>query len=651
MEKLDIKDTQTLNIVDENIKQLKEIFPEVFREDKVDFDRLQELLGNYVNDSEENYNFTWHGKRRAARLAQTPSTGTLRPCKEESVDFDNTQNLFIEGDNLEVLKLLQKSYHRKVKMIYIDPPYNTGNDFVYEDDFKDGVKHYLEVTNQIDSEGKKFGTNSSSTGRYHTNWLNMMYPRLKLARNLLCDDGVIFISIDDKEQANLKKLCDEVFGEENFVSQLIWEKKKKGTFLSNSITSVKEYIFVYSKNITDFAGLIGEINSETETYPCINSSNKRELRKIPAGISSKYKEQNYELKKGERISVSTMDLILHSDLVIKNGKLDKELILEGNWRYTQDLMSEYATKKELYITQDLYLRRIVNEPRHKTLKDLLSRVGDDNNSHYNKINISNLFSDGWGSNEDGEEELRILLGKKGLIEFPKPRKLIEKLIASLRDKEAIILDFFAGSGTTAHAVLDLNKEDLGVRKSIVVQLPEVTDEKSEAFKAGYKNIAEIAKERIRRAAKKIKEENPDYKGDLGFKVLKLDSSNIKTWEAGFDSLKEDLFNAVDYIKQDRSKEDILYELLLKYGLDLTVPIEAKNIAGKTVYSVGLGALIVCLESDISADVVNGIVELKEQLKPEITRVVFKDNGFKDDVVKTNTLQILKRAGIEDVKSL
>jgi adenine-specific DNA-methyltransferase len=648
MEKMDGK---TMDIVAENVGKLKELFPEAFTEGKVDFEALKEVLGTFVDDRDERYSFTWNGKSKARMIAQTPSTGTLRPCKEESVDWDSTQNIFIEGDNLEVLKLLQKSYHKKVKMIYIDPPYNTGKDFVYKDNFKDNIKNYKEITGQVDGEGRNLSNNPETSGRYHTDWLNMMYPRLKLARNLLKDDGVIFISIDDNEASNIRKLCDEIFGEENFVTQLVWEKKKKGTFLSNTITSVKEYVFVYAKYKYQFSGLIGEINSNQETYPCVNASNKREIRRIPPGIASKYREKNHFLPKGSTISVTTMDLVLHSDLVIKDGVLAEELVIEGNWRYRQDLMEEFALNQELYITQDLYLRRIVNEPREKTLKDLLPRVGENEESTHKSIDINNLFADGWGSNEDGEEELRQLLEAKGLMDFPKPRKLIEKLCVSIRDADAIVLDFFAGSGTTAHALMHLNSLDSGNRKFVLVQLPEFCDDKTEAFKAGYKTIAEISKERIRRSAAKIKEENPDYDGDLGFKVFKLDSTNIKPWEVDFDLTERTLEDFISNIKTDRREEDVLYEILLKYGLDLTLPITEHAIAGQKVFDIGMGALIICLSDAISLEVVEGIAKLKDELNPEIMRVVFKDSGFKDDVVKTNAVQILKQAGILDVRSL
>jgi len=492
-----------------------------------------------------------------------------------------------------------------------------------------------------------FRKNSKDSGHYHSNWLSMMYPRLFLARNLLKDDGVIFVSIDDNEVHNLRLLMNEVFGEENFITQLVWEKKKKGTFLSNSITNVKEYILVYSKNIEMFNGLIGQINSEIETYPCINASNKREIRKIPAGIKSKFKESNYKLKKGSIISVTTMDLLLHSDLVIENNVLKNDLIIEGNWRYTQDLITQYANSEELYITQDLYLRRIVKEPRYKTLKDLLPRVGNNEALSHKSINVNNLFEDGWGSNEDGEEELRMLLKEKGLIDFPKPKKLIEKLIASIRDKDAIIIDFFSGSATTAHAVLDLNKQDGGNRKFILVQLPEKTDEKSEAYKAGYKTIAEIGKERIRRVINKIKKEHGEKldldgnseKLDLGFKVFKLQESNFKIWRTKIETeeeLVEQLEQHLEPLEENAKTEDVLYELLLKSGVSLTANIKEKD----GVYVVNDNEIALLLKK-----VNEKIIKLVIKQNPK--KVITLDRLFKNnDQLKTNTALQMKDAGIE-----
>jgi len=388
------------------------------------------------------------------------------PPKDKKAGLDD--NLIIHGDNLHALKALMPQYAGKIKCIYIDPPYNTGNEgWCYNDNVNSPLmKEWLQKNaNPVDKEDLQ----------RHDKWLCMMWPRLKLLHELLADDGVIFVSIDDNEIHNFRSIANEVFGEDCFVSTLVWEKKKKGAFLSNAITNVKEYVVVFCKKPSSFQGLIGQINNEEETYPCVNASNKREIRKIPAGLVSKFRETDYRLKKGQTISAGNMDLLLHSDMVLKKSVLAEDLIIEGNWRYTQDLMLEYARAGELYITQDLYLRRIVKEPRFKTLKDLLPRVGDDNEASHKSIDVENLFADGWGSNEDGEEEIRIIFEEKASFSFPKPRKLIEKLLVSIRDKNAIVLDSFAGSGTTAHAVLDLNKEDDGNRKFILVEMEDYAD--------------------------------------------------------------------------------------------------------------------------------------------------------------------------------
>lgn len=635
IEKLDGK---SLDVVEQNVEQLKKLFPNVFSEGKIQFNKLEELLGQYVVDDEDHYNFTWHGKRKAGRLAQTPSTGTLRPCREESVDWDNTQNLFIEGDNLEVLKLLQKSYHRQVKMIYIDPPYNTGNDFVYEDDFKDGVKNYLEVTGQLDGDGKKMGTNSSSAGRYHTNWLNMMYPRLKLARNLLREDGVTFISIDDNEASNLKKLCDEVFGEDNFV----------GIFSVNStpnardyghIGKMHEYVLFYAKNIA---------TTETNLIPDLGKKFSYEDEVGPYNIHPLY-NSNESFHSGNRPNLYYPFYLYPSEVIsddfYKIGlekapdsieiypPLSQRNGVQFVWRWGKTKSLENLNEEIIGYKTSSGEYRIVQKMRHSE-----------------KL-IRSLLIDKSYSTRRGTAEVESLFNKK-VFSFPKPLELLNILTFSGLSKNEIALDLFAGSGTTAHAVMKLNASDNLNRKCISVQLPEATDEKSEAFKSGFKNIADISKERIRRAAKKIKDDTPDYEGDLGFKVFKLDSSNIKRWDADFDTLKQDLVDAADYLVEGRSDEDVLYELCLKLGLDLSVKIDEKSVAGEKLFVLGRGYLVVCLSDNVTMDLVNGIGDLKNELEPEDgMRVVFKDDGFKDDVVKTNALQTLKRFGIDDIKSL
>lgn len=638
----------TPNKADDNFKKLAALFPNAVTETidengevvrAIDKDVLmQEISCTVVDGKEERYQFTWPDKKKSVLLANAPISKTLRPCREESVDFDTTENLYIEGDNLEVLKLLQETYLGKIKMIYIDPPYNTGNDFVYEDDFAQSAEEYLANSGQFDEDGNRMVQNTENNGRFHTDWLNMIYPRLRISKDLLTENGVIFISIDDNEIENMKKLCDEIYGATSFVAQLVWEKKKKESFLSKSITNVKEYILVYCKNIGGFEGLIGEINDDEETYPCINAVNKRELRTIPAGIESKYRDKDFFMPKGSEISDTTMSIVLHSDLVIKNGLLAEELTLEGNWRYSQAAMKEYALKKGLYITRDLYLRRIVRETRYKTMKDLLPRVGEDTEiAHTGTVDTKNLNSSGWGSNEDADEELRLLFGIQKLMDYPKPVRLLLKLLASYRGSDDyIILDFFSGSATTAHAAMQLNAQDGGKRKFIMVQLPELTDEKSPAYKAGYKTICEIGKERIRRAGKKIKEDSPltTQNLDIGFRVLKCDTSNMKDVYYSPTDFDMNLLDMMaDNIKEDRTPEDLLFQVMLDLGVELSSKIEQKTIAGKNVFYVEGYYLIACFDADVTEEVITEIA------KQEPYYFVMRDSSMANDSVATNFEQI------------
>lgn len=651
---------QTANKADENFKKLAAMFPNAVTETinesgevvrAIDKDVLmQEISCTVVDGNEERYQFTWPDKKKSVLLANAPINKTLRPCREESVDFDTTENLYIEGDNLEVLKLLQETYLGKIKMIYIDPPYNTGNDFVYEDDFAQSTDEYLANSGQFDEDGNRMVQNTESNGRFHTDWLNMIYPRLRIAKNLLAGNGVIFISIDDNEIENMKKLCDEVYGATSFVAQLVWEKKKKGSFLSKSITNVKEYILVYCKNIDGFEGLIGEINDEEETYPCINAVNKRELRTIPAGIESKYRDKDFFMPKGSEISDTTMSIVLHSDLVIKNGVLAEELTLEGNWRYSQAAMKEYALKKELYITRDLYLRRIVRETRYKTMKDLLSRVGEDTEiAHTEMVDTKNLNSSGWGSNEDADEELRLIFGIQKLMDYPKPVRLLLKLLASYRGSDDyIVLDFFSGSATTAHATIKLNAQDGGKRKFIMVQLPELTDEKSPAYKAGYKTICEIGKERIRRAGAKIKEEAglAAQNLDTGFRVLKCDTSNMKDVYYNPAEYEVNMFSRLeDNIKEDRTPEDLLFQVMLDLGVLLSSKIEETTIADKKVFNVEDNYLIACFDSDVSEETIKAIAKQKPYY------FVMRDSSMASDSVATNFDQIFATYSPDTVRKV
>ncbi len=619
---------KSLDIVEENIQQLKELFPEVFSEGKIDFAKLQEELGEFTDKENERYNFTWNGKQEAKRIAQTPSTGTLRPCKEESKDWDTTQNLYIEGDNLEVLKLLQKSYHKKVKMIYIDPPYNTGKDFVYKDNFRDNIKNYMEQTGQIDSDGNRLSTNSDTNGRYHSDWLSMMYPRLKLARNLLKDDGVIFISIDDNEVANLRKLCDEIFGEDNFVANIIWEKKYSPQNDAKWFSDNHDHILVYAKNKNLWQpNLLPRTKEQNNRYKNPDSDPRGNWKTSDLSVKRMTEKDIYEI-------------------ITPSGR--STLPPKGrSWSISKDKFQELKNDNRIWFGLDgnsiPQLKRFITDVKDGIVPLTIFKYSD------------------VGHNQEAQKELKELFDNAQYFDTPKPIRLLERLVRLGTNENDIILDFFSGSSTTAHAIMNKNGVDGGNRKYICVQLPEETPEKSEAYKAGYKNICEIGKERIRRAGEKIIADNPDKdlsKLDIGFKVYKLDSSNIKEWDSDFDNLELNLLNAVDNIKSDRTSEDLLYEILLKYGLDLTLPIEELTIEGKTVYNIGYGALVVCLDDNITITVVEAIAQfIKEQVvydeekKKRYVRVVFKDGSLKDTNVKTNAIQVLKQFGIDDVVSV
>ncbi len=629
-------ETKSADILAENIEQLKALFPEAFTEGKIDFNVLKQLLGGTVDEREEKYGLNWHGKRRARQLALTPSTGTLRPCPEDSVDWDTTQNIVIEGDNLEVLKLLQKSYAGKVKIIVIDPPYNTGKDFVYPDDFQDNIKNYLELTGQVEG-GRKISSNTETSGRFHTDWLNMMYPRLKLARNLLREDGVFCASIDDCERDSLRKACDEIFGEENFVESIIWKKRYGGGAKEKHLVSVHEYILVYSRNINELGELyVPQSKEAIERYYTKRDHNyeKRgayrthplEATKsmgdrpnlvfpIPGPNGTQVMPKRQWLWSRERVAIA-----------LENGGIEFLKDKEGSWT---------AHSKQ-------YLKNEEGEVRQAKVFSI----------------IDNVFS------QHGTNELLELFGNAQIFPFPKPTGLIRPLLEfGAPEPDGIILDFFAGSATTAHAVMDLNASDNGHRRFILVQLPEPLDpsESKEAVefcdKLGKpRTIAELTKERLRRAGKKIREENPMFAGDIGFRVFKLDTTNIRAWEPDRENLSQTLLDSVEHLKGDRSESDVLYELLLKLGLDLCVPMEQKTIAGKTVHSIGAGTLLVCLAAEISREEIEllalGIVAWHKALAPagEAT-VVFRDAAFADDVAKTNLTAILQQHGLENVRSL
>ncbi len=614
---MDKMDGMTMNIEQANMEKLKEVFPEVFADGKVDFDKLQRLLGNYIADDKEKYSFSWKGKADSLRLAQKRSTGTLRPCKEESKDWDTTENLYIEGDNLEVLKLLQSSYLNSIKMIYIDPPYNTGNDFVYTDDFADGIAHYKEVTGQATK------SNPETAGRYHTNWLNMMYPRLKLARNLLTDDGVIFISIDDNEQANLKKLCDEVFGEDNFVAVFPWRKRTAKSDVPFGVSQDYEWILVYAKSQDFLAAIEGGTRKyfETPDFP---------------GRPWRIHDLTKQTSASERPK---------SFFTLVNPKTGKEYPANPNrtWAITKDTFEGYYKQGKIVFPDDYDFLNIT-QPAFRYFKDDDEKKAGE---MFGCIAVSTNLPKEIGMTKEGTAEITELFEKK-VFGFPKPVALLKFLISITTkfDNDAIILDFFSGSATTAHAVMQLNAEDGGHRRFICVQLPEKTDEQSEAYKAGYKTICEIGKERIRRAGEKIKEENKDKEGienlDIGFKVFKLDSSNLVKWDntptTDEEEVKKRIQQSLFYLEEGRSDLDLVYEIMLKYGLSLTLPVEERKFDGVTAYIINHPdyKVLICLQPNITLSAV------EEMDKETIGTYIFADRCFADANILSNTEEILKK---------
>jgi len=607
MEKLNGK---SMDLVQMNIEALKQLFPEVVTEGKIDFEKLKLILGEEIETRNEKYEFTWHGKNQAVKLAQTPSTGTLRPDKASSKSWDTTENLYIEGDNLEVLKLLQKSYFGKIKMIYIDPPYNTGKDFVYKDDFRDNIKNYKEITQQTTK------ANTETNGRYHTDWLNMMYPRLKLARNLLREDGVIFISIDNTEVANLKKICDEIFGEINFVTIFIWQRAFAPVNMNKFASCNHDFILCYARQI-DFLSWYGLPRNQEADTRYANPDND------PRGPWT-----SGDLSVGPPVPEKIYEIVTPSGRVVYPPK-------GYCWRVTRERFTELLADNRIWFGKDgnsvPRLKRFLSEVK-STITPLTVWT-------YQEVSHS----------QDAKKELKELFDDQSLMDYPKPIKLMKRILELATRDNDIILDFFSGSATTAHAVMQLNAEDGGNRKFIMVQLPERTNEKSEAYKVGYENICEIGKERIRRAGEKIIQETGKTDLDIGFKVFKLDSSNVKTWDPDFDNLEQTLFDLQDNIKEDRTKEDLLYEILLKIGLPLTTPIEEIDYNGKTIYNVAYGSVLVCLEDDIDLDIVHEMMKYQSEHMPP--KVIFKESGFISDAVKTNALQTLKKHGITDVRSV
>lgn len=626
-------ETKSPDVVAENIEQLKALFPEAVIEGKIDFDVLRQLLGGAVDEREEKYGLNWHGKRRARQIALTPSTGTLRPCPEESVDWDTTQNLMIEGDNLEVLKLLQKSYAGKVKLIYIDPPYNTGKDFVYPDDFQDNIRNYLELTGQVDGEGRKISSNTEASGRFHTDWLNMMYPRLKLARNLLRNDGVLFVSIDDGELGNLQAMLSEIFGEENFQANISWQKRYTRSNNTVDFTTVVEHLLAYSKTEEFIVNLL------------------ERTREADARYSNPDDDPRGPWKGASFLNPATPAQRPNLCYPIRNPNTGAVTNPTTNaWRRSHDEFQKLLSEGRLYWGSD-------GTQAVPVIKMFLSEARN--------ITPINFWEHGYaGNTDDGTRELRELLGEK-VFDNPKPIRLIERIIEHGCDADSIVLDFFAGSGTTGNAVVRRNLADRGTRRYILVQLPEPLDpaNKDQKSAADYcdklgkpRNIAELTKERLRRLAKQIQEDQALFTADVGFRVFRLDSSNIRAWQPDRADLHQTLLASVEHLKGDRTTNDVLYELLLKLGLDLCVRIEQKTIAEKSVQSIGAGALMVCLDEVIGTEDVEplaqGIVSWHTQLASAVeTVVVVRDSAFVDDVAKVNFAAILQQHRLVNVRSL
>ena len=617
-----------------NLEALYQIMPSAFTEvrddktgeiaHKINFNTFRELLGdNAYEGADEEYGFKWVGKNAARREAARPINKTLRPCPEESVDWENTQNLYIEGDNLEVLKLLQKSYLGKVKMIYIDPPYNTGNDFVYCDDSSRSQEEEDLVAGNTDTFGNRYRRNIDSNGRFHSEWCSMIYTRLMVARSLLTQDGVIFISIDDNEVENLRKICDEVFGSDNFVANYIWEKKKKPSFLNANIGTKTEYILCYSKDRVLLGALSVDTTEEGKKYPFNNAGNSIANLTFPKG-SVKFNMKDCVVEPQD-MSEGNIITSLESELHIVNGTNENDFTLRGEWRYSQSKLDEIVANKE-----GIVISKIPFRPNH-------IKQGGEIKKMHNLLSIGNYKV---GTNEDATTEQTKLLGKN-YFDYAKPSTLIQLLVkaSTYCEPDAIIMDFFSGSGTTAQSVFMLNAEDGGTRKFIMVQLPEKIDVDNEAYKAGYKNICEIGKERIRRAGKKIKEETglEAQNIDTGFRVFKCEDSFMNNvYFSPNDLSQTDLFSQVSNIKDGTPDLSLLFGCMLDWGVQLSLPLSNFKVSGKTIYNVNDGDLVACFAEDVNEDVITAIAELMP------LRVVFRDSCFSDAPLKMNLFELFKQ---------
>lgn len=622
MEKKHTVSKSSLDVRENLIRRLLQDIPEIATDGKVDLEKLKNILENKVEESTERYNFSWNGKKQAMKLAQQATVATLKPNKKKSRNWDETSNVYIEGDNLEVLKLLQKAYANKVKLIYIDPPYNTGKDFVYRDNFEDSIENYLEQTKQIDDEGNRLTVNSETSGRYHTDWLNMMYPRIKLARNLLTEDGVIFISIDDSEQSNLRKLCDEIFGEQNFLAQVIWERAFSPINLKKNFSESHDYILVYGKDITKIVSNGLKRSKDTnDRYSNIDNDPRGPWTSGDLSVGPAIEKNIYPIATpGGR------------EIMPPSGY---------SWRLSENKLKEYIEDNRIWFGENGD-----NTPR---IKRFLSEVKQ------TLVPMTIWKYEDVGHSQSASQYLKKLFDDKAYFSYPKPVLLIKRIIELYSDPDSIVLDFFSGSATTAEAVMQMNSEDGGNRRFIMVQLPERLNEKDIAYKDGYYTIPDIAEERIRRAGNKIITENPLLADSLdsGFKVFELSKSNIKKWNTEPTDLDEQ-FDLITNNFEEKSKPlDVVYEIMLKQGLDLTYPIKETQVRDAIVYDVALGTMFIVLGDKITSNVAGYIIEQITEQKAENSVVVLQDEKFFNDSEKLNTIEQLNASGIqyEDILSI
>lgn len=613
--------SHSMDSIDENIEKIKKIFPEVIENEKIDFEKLKNLLGEYNLAKDEKYSFDWSGKEQSSILADTVSTGTLLACKEKGVEFDKTNNIYIEGDNLEVLKILKKAYNKKIKMIYIDPPYNIKADTVYEDDYSDNLKNYIEKS------GQNMKANPETDGKKHTKWLNMIYPRLRVAKNLLTEDGVIFISIDEYEVANLRKICDDVFGAANFVIEIAINRPSESA--TGTCVFKHEYMVVYCRNINEFK--VSGAKKETISRGTVGNDNQTMPEIIfPKGLKC-YNMKDGVYKETRKIIGSSENVENFNPIVIENGVLKNDIKLKARWRSSKDMRKFFdnnCQRTPAKINGDIIEIYFENDRFNPQIRK----------STFEKIPSLYL------NNKKGSDDLN-KLNLNGLFEYPKCVDMLKYFINIITKKDDIVMDFFSGSASFGEAVMSLN-EDGKNRKFILVQLPELYKEKHPAYKEGYKNICELAEERLRRASDYIKKYNKKNTSDLGFKVFKLESSNLKIWnsdELNIDNANEYFYEHMDPFVEGRTNDDLLYEILLKEGIQLSVKIEEKIINNSSIYSIDNGNLIICLEDNITVDLV------KEIGKQNPESVIFKDNGFADENSKANSIQELKKYGINELK--